>query len=355
MSHFSVVVHIPANNENLLKTDDYLEEVMLPWHEYESTGFDNQYVQQIEVTKYAVDLFTKLDETWYCPTSPITMYRSKAMFRREELEKRTLTLAEQVRAQSGELPFGERNVSVERDRATGEAYMLYIPDTYIRALSAPCHTEAFESFLVHYFGIANATINDMADAPATGPYLYIVPGTDTGPFPLDSDINQIRDTLLKQTRVFEYTNPNAKWDWWETGGRFDLLRKDGVACPRCKVEELSLTRPRENTAEQIWKCVVEDKKLDNEKEQVEIAILTHGFTKADLLQYPSKKAFIEDYCRWRPYAFIKDGIWHEPGQMGWFGCSGATSESRKKYKQEFDEMIKNCNPKDWLICIDCHI
>ena len=26
-----------------------------------------------------------------------------------------------------------------------------------------------------------------------------------------------------------------------------------------------------------------------------------------------------------------DGKWHEPGQMGWFGCSSASEEDEKKF------------------------
>ena len=51
MSHFCLGVHIPHGNENIIDDiGNYLIAVLQPWHEYESTGINDQYVQQVDYT-----------------------------------------------------------------------------------------------------------------------------------------------------------------------------------------------------------------------------------------------------------------------------------------------------------------
>lgn len=99
-------------------------------------------------------------------------------------------------------------------------------------------------------------------------------------------------------RVYSY-NPDAKWDWWEIGGRWDgLLRHNAM-----------------NAAK-----LVASKKFD---ELVPFAVLT------------------------------PDGEWHEQGRMGWFGHAQNEKESAA-WKKEVTEVLKHHADSVAVAC-DLHI
>jgi hypothetical protein len=51
----------------------------------------------------------------------------------------------------------------------------------------------------------------------------------------------------------------------------------------------------------------------------------------------------------------KEGVWMEPGQMGWFGMSSDTRESREAYDVEVNSYLSSLDPDDIIVVIDCHI
>ena len=69
MSHFSVLVYGPTNEKEL-------EKIMMPYHEFECTGIDNQYVQDIDISEDVMaewkgsskcdDPFSEYVDGYYC-------------------------------------------------------------------------------------------------------------------------------------------------------------------------------------------------------------------------------------------------------------------------------------------------
>lgn len=55
------------------------------------------------------------------------------------------------------------------------------------------------------------------------------------------------------------------------------------------------------------------------------------------------------------WAFLHNGEWSERGSMGWFGMSDATGESTQTYVKKFIETIKALPPETKLTVVDCHI
>jgi hypothetical protein len=56
------------------------------------------------------------------------------------------------------------------------------------------------------------------------------------------------------------------------------------------------------------------------------------------------------------YAYLtQDGEWLAPGEMGWFGMSSDTLQSRETYDQLINGRIASVDPDTVLIIIDCHI
>ena len=191
-------------------------------------------------------------------------------------------------------------------------------------------------------------------------------------------------------------NPNAKWDWWVTGGRWEgLLKKD--MGPGKPPEDVDMLRRRElfvdeadardkatlfyERATPIIRGGAQDedgKRLvlgwgdsltaantglrDIEAEQNHIK--ENGrenwrYVPAD--PYPTLEEFVETrYSRWlcfQTYAVLDlEGVWHSPGEMGWFGMSTDSPDDNMKFRNGFfEKYLKNLCPDTWLVVVDCHI
>lgn len=56
------------------------------------------------------------------------------------------------------------------------------------------------------------------------------------------------------------------------------------------------------------------------------------------------------------YALLTlEGEWVQPGEMGWFGISNDTDESRGEYNKKANEYIESLPGDTVLVCVDCHI
>jgi hypothetical protein len=56
------------------------------------------------------------------------------------------------------------------------------------------------------------------------------------------------------------------------------------------------------------------------------------------------------------YSYLtQDGEWLSPGDMGWFGMSSDTPETREAYDIEINKRISEADPDTVLIVVDCHI
>ena len=74
----------------------------------------------------------------------------------------------------------------------------------------------------------------------------------------------------------------------------------------------------------------------------------------------TKKEFLSEwlghFCPIRTYAALDESGWHEPGRMGWWGCSSAEPETRNQYGKVFmDKFVHEKDPETVLVVCDCHI
>lgn len=56
-----------------------------------------------------------------------------------------------------------------------------------------------------------------------------------------------------------------------------------------------------------------------------------------------------------PYAYVKDGVWNAPGDMGWWGMSTDTGNERLRFAEEFNAMFEALPGDMLLTLVDCHI
>ena len=97
-----------------------------------------------------------------------------------------------------------------------------------------------------------------------------------------------------------YINPNAKWDWWMSGGRWrDLISVGGVATYQSRIGDID-----------------------------------------------------EEFTTWA--VLTEDGEWEEPGRVGFFGTSTATMEREREWNVGYSARYLG-DPDLIVTIIDCHI
>lgn len=105
--------------------------------------------------------------------------------------------------------------------------------------------------------------------------------------------------LDEEGNELSYYNPNAKWDWWQIGGRWDDLLAGEES--------------------------VQLQDIDKYEDFTTYAVLT------------------------------PDGEWLAPGDVGWFGSSTATEEEEESWDKNYKELINSFDPSLYITIVDCHI
>lgn len=173
---------------------------------------------------------------------------------------------------------------------------------------------------------------------------------------LDFDTSEHDD----EGNLYYLGNEDAKWDWYEIGGRWSgMLKKlDGTRCDECEVKDLDLSLDKDmyEKAKRFWEVVVDKQPLKDGE-------YADGFTSWYKDSYykdtfGDKETFAKDKASLSTLAMLLDGEWHEQGKMGWFGMSDTTSDSLKEYTKFFNktlEELKQTHPYATVTLVDCHI
>jgi hypothetical protein len=195
-------------------------------------------------------------------------------------------------------------------------------------------------------------------------------------------------------------NPNAKWDWFQVGGRWKglLSLKDGSSsnlAPAGTVDWQAMYDTyieKELTDWSRWQeCWQEATAAPLTEEELEEAATdftpdTNEYQKA-VAQTAEEYGYIgrakhlmqtkfdhymiglDDIAGWQvdrvaflhnhafeglTWAFVDlEGRWHEKGEMGWWGMS--SNEQPVSYGQAWWEFVNNLSPDVWVAVCDCHI
>ena len=180
-------------------------------------------------------------------------------------------------------------------------------------------------------------------------------------------------------------NPKSKWDWFEVGGRWagklklkkgvdksqddnvnfsggwdeedkeEILTKGFVDSALKKDIDFSPDKEAYDKAIRFWEMKVEGSKPINDEEK---KILEWNFYKKEYYEkrYGTKERYAKQISSFSTYAVLKNGVWYESGEMGWFGMNNATPEEEGKFKDNFyDKFIKELPDRTKLTIVDCHI
>jgi hypothetical protein len=328
MSHFSVLV-VGAN----------VAEQLQPYHEYECTGIEDQYVVDVDLTAEALAAFnTSTTNRLRSPDGKLHSLFTEAGNYREEF---WATSPDVFRNRTLIVPEGWQEVDVPtRDH---EPASTWIAECYGLKILAAGQAKGKE----HRFGFVSVDDNG---------------------------------NVLK---VIDRTNPNKKWDGWQVGGRYSsrLLLKSGERVDEARRGDIDVEGMR-NAAGKLaasnwdhahaiirgrrfrtWKEIragnIGDLAMDRDvyHSQAVISDWSHARPLDDIDQYLcSREDFIQTARNGaiKQFAYVKDSQWYERGRMGWFACVSDEMDPAE-WARQFDQMFDALPPDTQLTIVDCHI
>lgn len=197
MSHFSVIV--------LSAPGEKLEEQLAPFHEFECTGLDNQYVQDVDITEEARKKYAEQTETYYRLLDGTLVPSSDPMFFRDP------TPEEEKRYVGHGIVEGVYFTS--RDWGDGRGYRAKVkfkPEGAEEVEVPVSHREPFAQWAADWYGKKFARQGEGLDHKEHKfGYVLIKP-----------TIGAYTPGECAVVKVVRRTNPNAKWDWYQVGGRW---------------------------------------------------------------------------------------------------------------------------------------
>lgn len=255
--------------------------------------------------------------------------------------------------------------------------MYYVPEGYEEVEVPTCSRETFAEFIEDWYGIKSVKHGTKLALASEHKYGY-------------TQLNAAGDVL----KVIDRTNPNAKWDWYEVGGRYKnkLLLKNGTHASAARLDDIdfvgmrahfkakALEYHRNVTAIIAGRAIlpwahfykkVEAKTLPidtarNEyysqevlKELTRAKVLENWNGDADLAEILASDA--KTYAQHKgmlnasTWALVHNGEWFERGSMGWFGMSDSTPESEMRALEKYWHTIETLPGDTPLTVVDCHI
>lgn len=181
------------------------------------------------------------------------------------------------------------------------------------------------------------------------------------------------DDFDEEGNLLSTYNPNSKWDWYITGGRWSdqLILKNGKRADRAMAGDVDWDAMFAVTPEEAkkWSDFWDEYVLGtlppeiaafDEKGQTDYLRGKYGFTfyrpEFYLENYRTKEEYIRRQGLWNTYAVVDEKGWNEPGEMWWWGLSNATAESKRDWDDNYRaRFIDTLDPEDEIQIFDCHI
>lgn len=160
-----------------------------------------------------------------------------------------------------------------------------------------------------------------------------------------------------------WENPNAKWDWYRIGGRWDGLlnikNKNGDIKPvnYARIKDLVFSEKDRDKAKRFWELVVEELEpiTDSDREMIRQNFLNAQYF---IDTYGNKEEYADCESKFYTYAIIdKEGRWFSKGNMGFWGMSSDEDDGRavNYIKQYKSKVFDNAGENDYITIVDCHI
>jgi hypothetical protein len=315
MSHFAVFV---ITDEE--PTEDVLEAVMGPWHEYECTGVDDKYVVDVDVTDEARESYQRYEVDEKHDTG-------------EEPE----SFLEWCKSWYG-YPVGK----------VLDGSRIEVHDDAVRVIT---HTNPNAKW-------------DWWTVGGRFPSPFIPKGNPNTVHQIrwgdvDREAMASRQQARRRAAVADclarldqqgVTKEEAYDAWWasaEAGG--------WQACVKAwkKLDEKS------GTVREWVDNLPDDHELAPVRDAIKLGVLLAFRTAFDWVAgVPDTQldieAWIEAPLEILAFAVVKDGKWYERGEMGWWAVV-KDEKDRVSWRDEVQALFDSLDPDDYITCIDCHI
>lgn len=395
MSHFTVLV-----------VGDDVEKALAPFHEYECTGEDNEYVVEVDQTEEARAEYAKATERRYKdPEGNLhDPYTADGDAKPEFYREPTDAEKEEHGSMMGS-GCGGGICWMSKDWGDGKGYrakVSYLPEGWSEVEVPRNSVETFAEFVDEWYGHSVVPFGTEPDLEDEHKYGYT-----------------LVDEAGEVIKTIDRTNPNAKWDWYKIGGRWNgffklkdgtlgLLGEPGLQtmnsdyepvkgnrADQCIKSDIDVDGMRDEAAQKAaesydlvksvigelprhlsWKEVQRLFPLDGvdrdgePKVDWDAARKYYGAQEAVMALRSNKETLwleADNYLIPREqyvdnarrnaistFAIIKDGKWYERGEMGWWGVVRDEKE-RDQWTMQFSMLIDSLPDETLLTVVDCHI
>lgn len=190
-----------------------------------------------------------------------------------------------------------------------------------------------------------------------------------GKYDDSEDRYDVDDTGLYSMSTY---NPKSRWDWWSLGGRWtgfylaknDMQGRAWVGSPGLMTEHARsgqydcISRGDVNT-ERMMLVHLDDYRQQWHKLQDPTnkePVFYGGLARPDetLEEYVERR--LTEYRKpWYTFAILAEGVWKEPGRMGWWGVDSSTSDTKGDFHRFFDVFWDGMPEQTYVACVDVHI
>lgn len=357
MSHFTVLV-----------IGDNPEEQLAPFHEFECTGYNDQYVQDIDMTERVKKEYNESSQYMLKDSSGKLYDKYSDEFYRDPTEEEL----KQIGSAGGSghcsgFSFSSKNWG---DGLGYRPKIKYTPIDLVEVELKTSEVMSFAAWLKDEYGRESILEGELPDIENKHKYGYAV---------VDSNGDVVR--FIKRT------NPNARWDWYVLGGRWSnfFLLKDGSRADSALWKDIDFIgmideETKEAEASYTKYCSVKNnypdvkgwnecrkmfnddiekaRKFYHEQDGIkEINKITNLFLDCPIDYYgKALGGFLAKRINnvGVTFAVIDNGKWYEKGKMGWWAyVSDAMDESM--WKDKVSELYNSLSPDTLVSVYDCHI
>lgn len=353
MSHFCVLVATKTDDE------DELRAALQPYHEFESTGMDDQYVVDVDETDELKSQWETGTALRYCDATGGLHEPYADQFYRDPLPEER----DKIGMGTG---VGNGLSWTSKDWGDGQGYRTkvhFVPDGWSEVEVPRRNVTTLREFL-----------SDYTDRPEVLPG-----GRETYGWTEVTDLGADGQVI----RCIHRTNPQKKWDYWSIGGRYSnrlALATGGMVDQAVKrdVDMDGQIAKRTREAEVEWDLAQEimggqpfrpwadiRKEMEPDIHAARTAYWAQPALKAldandafrwsdkdELLLPRAEYAKATGMCAATTFAILHNGEWFERGSMGWWGVVSNKSDS---WSDTWMIVYKTIPDDYTLTIVDCHI
>lgn len=199
MSHFSVMVRVPASVP-LEDVEDAVDGLLAPYHQFECTGRDDEFVKDIDITEDCRASFAASSRTKVRTPAGELVCAFDDRFYRDPTEEEIASIGP-----IGGTGCGNGMSWTSRDWDDGRGYrtkVRYLPEGHAKVEVKTSEIETFAAWLTDE-GKDPVAFGEKPDLAQKHKYGY-----------------SLLDANGEVVKVIDRTNPRKKWDWWSIGGRW---------------------------------------------------------------------------------------------------------------------------------------